>query len=149
MNIKKSEPKYHQILSNIAKESKAFWDYPGEWLELWEEDLTVSEEYIQKNNVFHSENDGEISGFYSYYPEDENVRLEHLFIHPKYIGKNVGKLLINDFFERINNENFQKIILDADPNAVVFYEKFGFENVDRKLTKIEGRFLPVMIKNLE
>ena len=149
MNIKKSEPKHHEVLSDIAKKSKAFWNYPKELMELWDEDLTVSEEYIQNNNVFHSETDGEISGFYTYYPENENVRLEHLFIHPKYIGKNVGKLLINDFFERINDENFKKIILDADPNAGGFYEKYGFTTVEKKATKIEGRFLPVMIKNLK
>lgn len=149
MKIKKSNTDYHHILSDIAKKSKAYWNYPQDWLELWEEDLTISEEYIQNHNVFHLETEGEIAGFYSFYPEDTNARLEHFFIHPNYIGKNIGKILITDFFEKIKDSNFEKIILDADPNAVGFYKKFGFETVNMKPTKIAGRFLPVMTKKIK
>tara|TARA_B110001454_G_scaffold58997_1_gene57727 strand:- start:69 stop:191 length:123 start_codon:yes stop_codon:yes gene_type:complete len=36
----------------------------------------------------------------------------------------------------------------ADPNAVPFYDKKGFYEVDKKESSIPGRFLPVLQKYL-
>ncbi|MCT3762661.1 GNAT family N-acetyltransferase [Elizabethkingia anophelis] len=147
MLIKKSEPKYHSELSEIAKKSKRFWGYSDEWMHLWDEDLTLTQEYIATNEVWHIENESEdIIGFYSFYRENEDfIRLDFLFIKPEYIGYGYGKLLINHFFSQAKLLA-DKIVLDADPYAEEFYQKFGFKTVENKPTKIEGRFLPVMSK---
>ncbi|AMR41123.1 GNAT family N-acetyltransferase [Elizabethkingia anophelis] len=147
MLIKKSEPKYHSELSEIAKKSKRFWGYSDEWMHLWDEDLTLTQEYIDTNEVWHIENESEeIIGFYSFYRENEDfIRLDFLFIKPEYIGYGYGKLLINHFFSHAKLLA-DKIVLDADPYAEEFYQKFGFKTVENKPTKIEGRFLPVMSK---
>ncbi|MDV3710290.1 GNAT family N-acetyltransferase [Elizabethkingia anophelis] len=147
MLIKKSEPKYHSELSEIAKKSKRFWGYSDEWMHLWDKDLTLTQEYIVTNEVWHIENESEdIIGFYSFYRENEDfIRLDFLFIKPEYIGYGYGKLLINHFFSQAKLLA-DKIVLDADPYAEEFYQKFGFKTVENKPTKIEGRFLPVMSK---
>ncbi|KFC35194.1 GNAT family N-acetyltransferase [Elizabethkingia anophelis] len=147
MLIKKSEPKCHSELSEIAKKSKRFWGYSDEWMHLWDEDLTLTQEYIDTNEVWHIENESEdIIGFYSFYRENEDfIRLDFLFIKPEYIGYGYGKLLINHFFSQAKLLA-DKIVLDADPYAEEFYQKFGFKTVENKPTKIEGRFLPVMSK---
>ncbi|WP_076752645.1 GNAT family N-acetyltransferase [Elizabethkingia anophelis] len=147
MLIKKSEPKYHSELSEIAKKSKRFWGYSDEWMYLWDEDLTLTQKYINTNEVWHIENESEeIIGFYSFYRENEDfIRLDFLFIKPEYIGYGYGKLLINHFFSQAKLLA-DKIVLDADPYAEEFYQKFGFKTVENKPTKIEGRFLPVMSK---
>ncbi len=150
MKIVRSEPKYHQELSGIAKKSKAFWGYSRELMEFWDDDLTISEDYILKNEVFHLVSEDYIEGFYSYFKEDKNtVRLDYMFINPDSIGKGFGKLLMEDFLDKMKNSETGKIILDADPNAEKFYEKFGFERVELKPTKITNRFLPVMVKILK
>lgn len=64
MLIKKSEPKYHSELSELAKKSKRFWGYSDEWMDLWDDDLTLTEEYITTNEVWHIENESkDIMGF--------------------------------------------------------------------------------------
>lgn len=147
MEIRKSVAKDHVELTDLCKRSKNIWNYPEDWMQIWDEDLTVTEDFIKENNVYQFVKDARICGFYSYLPEGKNIRLEHLFVHPNYINKGIGRILIKDFFERIENSIFENIILDADPNAENFYIKFGFNRVDLKPTKIEGRCLPVMIKS--
>lgn len=148
MFIKKSSPNLHKVLSEIAKASKNFWNYPEEWMKFWEEDLMITEKYIKENEAYHFENeDKKVIGFYSFFKENENIKLEHLFILPEFIGKGIGKILMEDFFEKTRNFDFENIILEADPNAESFYKKFGFETIELKPTKIEGRFLPIMIRN--
>lgn len=73
-------------------------------MHLWDEDLTLTQEYIVTNEVWHIENESEdIIGFYSFYRENEDfIRLDFLFIKPEYIGYGYGKLLINHFLVRQN-----------------------------------------------
>jgi len=147
MLIKKSEPKYHSELSELAKKSKRFWGYSDEWMDLWDEDLTLTEEYIATNEVWHLESESkDIIGFYSFYREDEDaVRLDFLFVKPEYIGGGYGKLLLDHFLSQVSLLT-DMVVLDADPCAEKFYQKFGFKTIRNKPTKIEGRFLPVMSK---
>lgn len=146
MIIVKSSLNNAEELSEIAKASKAYWNYPQEWLGLWEDDLTITKDFFKENEVFQGFDENVITGFYAYKIEQDFVYLDSLFVHPKYIGKGYGNLLMNDFFNRIQTLEVKKVILDADPYAKTFYEKFGFVEIDKKATKIEGRFLPVMLK---
>lgn len=148
MKVFKSKPENHSILSEIAKSSKNFWNYPVEWMQFWDEELTITENYIKTNEVFHLENDGEIIGFYSYFPEDDKVRLDCMFVKPEWIGKGAGKILMNDFLKRSLATGYNDVILEADPNAEDFYKKWGFKTVSQKPSEIKGRTLPVMTKKL-
>ncbi len=149
MTVERSCPEHSKKLSNIAKASKNYWKYPEEFMRIWDDDLTVSAEFISENNVFHLENnDGEIIGFYSFFKEGENVRLEHLFILPKFIGQKFGDLLMKDFLKKMESFDAKKLILDADPNAAGFYEKFGFRTAELKKSVIKNRELPVMVKKI-
>ncbi|MDE5491148.1 GNAT family N-acetyltransferase [Elizabethkingia meningoseptica] len=146
MKVRKSEPKHHLILTEIAKKSKKYWGYPEEWMKQWDEDLTLTEAYIAAHDVWHIEDgNGNLIGFYSFYQEDEAIRLDFLFINPDYIGNGYGKILLNHFFDQAK-ELAERVILDADPYAEKFYQKFGFETVALKPTTIKGRFLPLMSK---
>jgi len=149
MEINKALPEDHVILTAITKRSKNHWGYGLEQIELWKEDLTISESYIQQHQVYKISQENIILGYYSYFEIDANkVKLDNLFIDPIYIGKGIGKLLMNDFFKRVNKENYLTVTLDADPNATDFYSKLGFEIVGKLPTSIEGRYLPIMEKEL-
>lgn len=73
--------------------------------------------------------------------------MDNFFIHPNYIGKGYGKVMMEDFMARVKGKA-NKITLDADPNAALFYRKLGFKVVGKLATSIPGRFLPVMELNL-
>ena len=149
MKIVQSEAKDADKLTEIAKKSKAFWGYSEELIELWEKDLTITEKYIKENDTFHLYYDEMIIGFYSYFETEKGIIcLDNLFVIPDYIGKGFGKILIEDFLKKIEKTGYEKITLYAEPNAVLFYEKFGFGTILPN-SETQERTTPQMIKFLK
>ncbi|WP_310557609.1 GNAT family N-acetyltransferase [Flavobacterium sp.] len=145
MKIKKANPKDHLILTEITKKSKAYWGYSEQQILKWNDNLTISEDYIKNNFTFKLLNDKKIIGYYSYLiKENVVVKLDNLFVLPEYIGKGFGKYLINDFFNRIKKGKFEKITLNSEPNAEKFYQKIGFTKIGELETSIKNRFMPIM-----
>ncbi|MDP2672506.1 MAG: GNAT family N-acetyltransferase [Nanoarchaeota archaeon] len=52
--------------------------------------------------------------------------LWHIFVHPSYAGKGIGKFLMNKVEEMFKQEDLENIKLYARLNAVNFYKKLGF-----------------------
>ena len=145
MTIEKANIEENEILTEITKKSKAYWGYSQEQILKWNNNLTISMDYIEKNDVFKLVSQDKIIGYYSYIRrENNNVKLDNLFVLPEYIGKGFGKYLMNDFLERMQNENCKKIILDSEPNAENFYQKMGFIKIGEFETSIKNRFMPIM-----
>ena len=145
MKIQKATTINNIILTEITKKSKAFWGYSEEQMKKWESNLTISEEYILKNEVFNLIVEEQIVGYYSYKKNENNsVKLDNLFVLPEYIGKGYGKLLMNDFLEKMKHQKIDRITLDAEPNAEKFYQKLGFTKIGEFETSIKNRFMPIM-----
>ena len=150
MTIEKANIDENEILSEITKKSKAFWGYSREQILKWDNNLTITKDYIKKYDVFKLEIDEKIIGYYSYIKKGNYyVKLDNLFILPEYIGKGFGKLLMNDFLDRIRKENTKKIILNSEPNAEKFYSKIGFQKIGEFETSIKNRFMPIMELKIE
>ena len=149
MIIKKSTSELHVKLTEISFVSKKYWNYSDEWMEIWKDDLTITENFITNNYVYHLENDAnEIVGFYAFVKFDNYIELDSLFVSPEYIGKGFGNILMTDFLSKVNEIDFNYKKLKAEPFAEIFYKKYGFETVELQLSsKIENRYLPIMIKN--
>ena len=100
MKIKKASINDNEILTEITKKSKAYWGYSEEQILKWNNNLTISKDYIENNSVFKLVNNNKIVGYYSYIiKEEKNVILDNLFILPEYIGKGFGKYLNDRFFK--------------------------------------------------
>lgn len=135
----------NEILTEITMKSKAYWGYSDEQMRNWSELLTITKNYIETNNVFKLIIDNLTVGYYSYsYLNEEEVKLDNLFILPNYIGIGLGKLLMNDFLNRIKNTGRKKIIIDSEPNVEKFYELYGFIKIGQIETTIKNRYLPIM-----
>ena len=146
MTIEKARKKDARILTDLTIRSKSYWDYSAEQIMSWKDDLTITTEYIDKNEVYKLTNKDNITiGYYSYiFLNDAVIKLDNLFIDPPYIGHDYGTLLMNDFLKRIKSLKFEKVTLDADPNAERFYHKFGFKTMGKLKSTVENRFLPIM-----
>lgn len=146
MKVEKANNNDHKMLSEITKLSKAFWGYSSEQMQLWDDALTITKEYIETNFIYKFVYENSVVGYYSYFNIDATIiKLDNLFLLPKYIGKGFGNYLMQDFLNRIKeNHDIKKILLDADPNAEKFYQKFGFKTIGQLETSIKNRFLPVM-----
>lgn len=149
MKVTKAKPQDHEMLTSIMRKSKAHWDYTKQQLQLWQNELTVSQSEIINHHVYKLTFEDKIIGFYSFKKENSTtIKLENLFILPKYIDKGFGKLLLLDCHEKAKQLTFSKIILDADPNAEDFYLSFDFLVIGQKKTSIPGRFMPIMMKKI-
>ncbi|SHH58466.1 GNAT family N-acetyltransferase [Flavobacterium johnsoniae] len=145
MKIQRVKTEDYIRLTEITKKSKAYWGYSDEQMEKWNNNLTITIDYIATNSVFNLVDENQIIGYYSYIRlENNQVKLDNLFILPEYIGKGFGSFLMNDFLERMRNEKCQKIILDSEPNAEQFYRKIGFTKIGEFETSIKNRFMPIM-----
>ncbi|MBS7252352.1 GNAT family N-acetyltransferase [Flavobacterium branchiicola] len=148
MNIQKAITEDNILLTKITKKSKGYWGYSEEQILKWSNNLTVTANYIEKNNVFNLVDENQIIGYYSYLKlENDQVELDNLFILPEYIGKGLGSFLMNDFLERMRNEKCKRVILDSEPNAEQFYQKMGFEKIGEFETSIKNRFMSIMEMN--
>lgn len=145
MNIELADKKDHEILTTITKSSKAYWGYSKEQIEIWSEQLTITESYIETNAVYKLVLDTATIGYYAYFHENEkSTRLDNLFVLPDYIGKGFGQILMDNFLNRMKSMGINTIILHSEPNAESFYARFGFVKVGAIETSIKNRFLPVM-----
>jgi ribosomal protein S18 acetylase RimI-like enzyme len=83
--------------------------------------------------------------------KDGSAWLENLWVEPKLIGKGVGKRLFLHAVELSRQRGFKTIQLEADPNAVGFYENMGMHKIGERHSEVEGqaRSLPIMEMTLE
>ena len=145
MNIEKTTRKDAKDLTELTIRSKSHWNYGEKQIEEWRDELTITEKYIDENQVYKLVIENSLIGFYAYQPENKtDIKLNYLFVEPKFIGKGYGKSLMMDFLSRIENSEFERVVLDADPNAEKFYSGLGFRVIGKLKSSIKDRFLPIM-----
>ena len=148
--IRSAKMEDSEILTRISFESKAYWNYPEEYFEIWKNELTISADYILNNGVFVYENGKSIIGYYSLVNLEQNLEfsgvvikkgfwLDHMFIDPQCIGKGIGTKLFDHFKERCITQNIQQVGILADPNTRGFYEKMGCKYIREYPSAIKGR----------
>ncbi len=149
MKIEKALKADHKELTELTKESKAFWGFSQEQIEKWSEELTITEDYLKKNEVYKLTINGKIIGYFSFFEIEKNVaKLDNIFILPEFIGQGYGEVLMNDFLVKVKEKGLKKVRLDSEPKAEGFYQKFGFEVIGKLKSSIKNRYLPIMEKQL-
>lgn len=145
-HIRRAFPEEATALSQIAFAAKAYWGYPKRWMEIWKPQLTFSPKYFEENESWVAEINGTPIAFYNLQVKDGNAWLEDLWVSPEFIGKGVGKKLFLHATELSRQRSYQTLQLEADPNAVGFYEKMGMYRIGERHSEVEGqpRILPIM-----
>jgi GNAT superfamily N-acetyltransferase len=143
------------ILTKISIESKGHWGYPKAFFDLWTDELTISSDDIQNNDVFVVEKEGAIVGYYSIVELKDDIDvsgirinkgfwLEHMFIAPSSIGKGVGTKMFDHLRDRCRSRGITELGILADPNSKGFYEKMGCEYKGEYPSSIKGRTTPLL-----
>jgi len=150
IKLRQAKPREANTLTGLAFRAKAHWGYPKDWLNLWADDLTITQEYIQNNMVAVADADGEVAGFVSVTEDGGDFFLDNLFVDPLHMGKGVGKKLLNHALDHCKQIGVTCLTLYSDPNAKGFYESTGAVYVgEHPSANIPGRTLPVLVYNLE
>jgi ribosomal protein S18 acetylase RimI-like enzyme len=146
IKIRYAFPQNADVLFNMALSAKAYWGYPDRWMEIWAPQLTFSPEYFGEIESWVAEVGGVPVAFYTLQEKGGNGWIENLWVRPEFIGKGIGKRLFLHAVTRSRLKGLLILQLEADPNALGFYEKMGMYKIGERKSEIEGqpRILPVM-----
>jgi N-acetylglutamate synthase-like GNAT family acetyltransferase len=133
-------------LTRIAHEAKQHWGYPEHWLKHWQDDLTISPDFIAGNNVYVAESETGVLGFYALIIKQEKAELDHLWVTPQHIGTGVGKELFLHAMQHAARERVAEVEISSDPNAEGFYRKMGAHRIGETVSELDGqpRTLPLL-----
>jgi len=133
-------------LTHIALAAKAHWGYPQRWLEIWAPQLTFSPQYFEENEGWVAVADEIPIGFYTLQEKDGTASIENLWVSPEYMGRGVGNAVFLHAVELSRRRGNTLLQLEADPNAVGFYERRGMYQIGEYNYEVEGqpRSLPIM-----
>ena len=150
ISIRRVLPEEANLLSKIALSAKAHWGYPERWMEIWTPLLTYSTKYFEENEGWAAVLDKKPIAFYTLQEKHGTAWIEDLWVLPEYIGQGVGKQLFLDAISRARERGYKTLQLEADPNAVGFYEKMGMHKIGERYSEVDGqlRILPIMEMDL-
>ncbi len=147
MEIVRARPTEAAALSLLAQRAKAHWGYPAAWLEQWRAQLTITPDFVAQHEVFTGRGDGQPVGFYALAPdEEESLRLEHLWVEPKWMGQGLGRRLFGHASARARVRGFSRLTIESDPHAEAFYLHLGARRIGTRRSEIQGqaRELPLL-----
>jgi GNAT superfamily N-acetyltransferase len=144
LKIRRATSEEAEALTKISNDAKRHWGYPEHWLAFWQTDLTISPEYITKNEVYVAEDGGALLGFYGLVINDDKAELDHMWVTPAEMGRGVGKELFVHAMQKAAGQDVSEVEIHSDPNAEGFYKKMGASRVGELQSEIEGqaRVLP-------
>ncbi len=147
MEIQRAIPGDAEALTRIAFAAKRYWGYPEHWMERWQESLTITPEFIRRNEVYAATLDKEIVGFYALAGRGRRIELEHLWVTPEHIGTGVGRALFDHAVRRAAALGAETLGIEADPHAEGFYRRMGARRVGETSYPLDGqrRVLPLLV----
>lgn len=149
--IRRADPHEAEILSEIAMSAKRHWGYPERWLEIWKPQLTFSPGYFEEHESWVADVDRTPVAFCTLLERQSRAWIENLWVAPAWMGRGVGRRLFTHALESSRRRGFKTLQLEADPNAVGFYEKMGMKLVGKRISDVDGqpRSLPILELRLE
>jgi GNAT superfamily N-acetyltransferase len=149
-SIERAGIETHGTLTEIAHAAKRHWGYPERWMQHWRDTLTITPDYIAGNEVYVARLGDAIVGFYALMGSGAKLTLDHLWLSPSQIGAGIGRTLFNHAMAKAKQLGATEIEIEAEPNAVGFYERMGATRVGENEYELEGqpRILPLLIYKL-
>lgn len=146
MLIRRALPEDSDRLTQIAHDAKRYWGYPDHWIQHWQNDLTISRDFISANPVYVAEHEGAVVGFYALVVGEGKAVLDHLWVSPEQIGSGIGKQLFLHAMQAATVKNISAVEISSEPHAEGFYQKMGAYRVGETVAEIEGqpRILPLL-----
>ena len=136
------------VINRIAFSAKAYWGYSDEFMEACRDELTTTVQDLNSGNeVFQLAMSGEeVVGFCRLRNNSGNIcELDAIFVDPYYIGRDVGKVLLDWAKGTGRSWGKTEVVMQSDPDAAGFYlSQGGSVTGERESESISGRFLPLI-----
>lgn len=135
-----------QMLSELAKASKAHWGYPSDWLAAWEKSLSPEPNALTGHYYILKDDEDSPLGFCGLELHDRCLHLEHCWVHPNEIGRGHGRRLVEHALNVARAVGVDKLRVESDPHAMQFYVRMGAHHIgdiDRPIAGLQ-RLLPIL-----
>ena len=129
-------------LTSLAHAAKRHWKYPESWIALWERELTVTPDFIERYPVHTAAERDVVVGFYALTFAGADCELEHFWVAPARMGAGLGRVLFAHAVDRCRAIGAGRLWISADPNAEGFYRRLGARRVGDVPSTPAGRTLP-------
>jgi ribosomal protein S18 acetylase RimI-like enzyme len=145
--IRRARPSDAAELTQLARNAKASWGYPTEWLEAWREELTITAEYLLQHQVFVADTGDVLAGVAALEHVRGEAVLEHVWIAADHQRQGIGEALVRHVLAVASEAGDRIVRVTSDPQALGFYERLGgrrVENVPAPMPGMPDRCLPVL-----
>ncbi len=145
MNIGPARCEELEELSALCLRAKAYWSYDAAFIEACREELTITPEHLSRHTIIVGEQNERTAGVIRLDRLEDGVELELLFVEPEFVGKGIGRHLLEWGIEFARQHSAKFITTVADPHAEAFYAHMGFKTTGEVASQsIPGRKLPQM-----
>jgi GNAT superfamily N-acetyltransferase len=145
MLIRRAQPGEGERLREIAIAAKAHWGYDRDRVVEWANGGDYSDEALRTRDVYVAEVEGRAVAWAALVRKSETDSwLDDLWVEPEAIGRGVGTALFRQAAERAKERGAKRLVWEAEPNAVGFYEKLGARATGCENVSSWGRTIPVL-----
>ena len=136
-------------LSELCLRSKAVWGYDDAFMTACRAELTLHPEELRSTSLQLAVRDSTVIGLTQVKVTDTDADLLKLFVEPALLRSGVGRLLFEWATARARGLGAVRMMIEADPGAVPFYERMGARHAGFAPSQsILGRMLPCMQMDL-
>jgi GNAT superfamily N-acetyltransferase len=134
-----------EALNTLAFASKASWGYDDEFMAACRAELTLRPADLERVLVRVGVEPDVIAGFSALTFDGDRAELTALFVAPGAMRRGIGRALLTDAIDVARTAGVRRLRIEADPNAVGFYEAAGAcPRGTVPSQSIPGRLLPVL-----
>jgi ribosomal protein S18 acetylase RimI-like enzyme len=145
VSIRDAEVEELHSLSDLAFRSKASWGYDDAFMRACREELTITPDDLRRAVVRVASDDDSLVGVAALRVAAADAELTMLFVAPHAMRRGIGRALLRDAVEIAAASGATRVHIEADPNAVAFYERAGARRVGAVAShSIPGRDLPLL-----
>jgi len=144
--IKKARADDLITLNQVLRLSKAYWGYDKSALDRFMEKLGFTIEGIENSQTYLVYAHKKMIGFYGFATDkDGQTELNNFFLHPDFIGKNLGRKLWDLCCATAKNMDIHEFLIWSDPHAEGFYLKMGCKKIgSKKSVTLENSEAPIL-----
>lgn len=149
MNIRRATPTDAIALTDLIFRSKASNGYDAAFMESCREELRVTVGKLNAAEYWVADRNS-LAGCVALVINGAVAEVENFFVDPNYQRQGIGRKLWDIAKARAAEAGCDRMVLDADPEAVPFYEAMGFKTIGESPSgSIPGRMLPLMQLQLQ
>jgi len=150
MELTRAMPEDSAVLTRIAHAAKRHWGYSDAWIAQWSAALTVTAEFIASHPTVVARLNQQPVGFAALTGLGRQLRLEHLWVLPEFMGQGVGRGLFVEISRLGRSAGWSTLQIVSDPNAEGFYLRLGAKRTGEEISDLDGhrRALPLLLVSL-